>query len=348
MRPLFSRMRVCCWVAFLAPSLRGAETPADFRRLVPVALCPAAVQAARTNRISFEGIDPPRETNTLTPGDSTTASITLFEKGGKQTQWLLHVVAAELTPADRARTNKPPLVRYAGVGDKIEFARSETPVTLRLLGPFAAGTGKALKAQDKKVRITLNEGFLGIGLDQAAAANHRIIQKQLHGGFRVRARPFTEAEIAAAKSVTNLQVSLREQRALVGADLALDSYADLVRETPGIDALFYKVVKLPSVWSLVRHVGMTVSLDVRRKFMAPVDPSVWNLAPQTPCYTYPLTLRVNEQPAMTVTFVVAPPRPPLLECAGLVAFLAEKPNDKETYMLLQVISARHCDVLPSL
>ena len=165
--------------------------PPDLRKLAPVVLCPAAVEAARTNGIPTEGFDPPRETRSLNPGDSLTASITLFEKGGKKTQWILHVVTAEPTAEEKVRTNKPPLIRYVGAGDRVEFGRAQVPANLRLLGPFAAGTGKPPKAQDQKVRLTLNEGFLGIGLDEAAAARHRILQNHLHGGFPVRPRPFT-------------------------------------------------------------------------------------------------------------------------------------------------------------
>jgi hypothetical protein len=63
--------------------------------------------------------------------------------------------------------------------------------------------------------------------------------------------------------------------------------------------------------------------------------------PQTPCYTFPLALRVNRQPALTTTLVVAPARPPLLECVGIVGLLAEKPTDKNTYLLLRIISTPH-------
>jgi hypothetical protein len=333
---------VGCWIALLAVPLRGEDMRPDFARLVPVALCPAAMQAARTNNIPIAGIDSPRDTNRLSPGDSITGSITLFEKGGRKTQWLLHVVAVEPTAAEKARTNRPPRIAYLGANDKVEFTYSQAPVNLRLLGPFTAGAGKAAKAQDQKVHLTLNEGFLGIGLDQAAAANHRILKNHLRGGFGAFARPMTEAEIVKGrKAMTDLQMSVAEGRALIGSDLALNSYADLVMETPGIDALFYKVVDLPSAWSLVRNVGIHVNLIIARKDMEPVEPATWNLAPQTPCYTYPIALKINDQPGMMVTFVVAPPHPPLLECGGIVAFLAEKPNDKETYMLLQIISARN-------
>jgi len=138
-----------------------------------------------------------------------------------------------------------------------------------------------------------------------------------------------------------LRLSAEEQRAIAGSQLALMSYFELVRETPGLDDLFYKVVKLPSVWSLVRHLGVSASLGLEKEYVAPTQGSNWNLMPPTPCYTFPMALRINEQLALTATFVVAPPHPPLLECGGIVGLLAEKPNDKKTYLILRIISARH-------
>ncbi len=141
--------------------------------------------------------------------------------------------------------------------------------------------------------------------------------------------------------MSGLKLTLNEQRAIIGSGLALNSYVEFIQETPGLDDLFYKVVKPPSIWSVVTHLGVQVSLDFVRECVAPLEPTKWKLPPGTRCYTYPLALRVNKQPALTTTLIVSPPRPPLLGCAGIVGFLAENPKDKETFLLLQIISARH-------
>jgi len=330
------------FVASFTVQLWGEEIWPDFGKLAPVALCAAAVEAARTNNIPIEGIDPPGEAGSLHPGDSVTALITLFEKRGQKSQWLLYVEAVEPTAEEKARKPKKPPVCYVGAGDKVEFAGARAPVSLRLLGPFVDATNKAPKVENQKARITLEKGFLGIGLDEAAAAFSRMRQNKLKGSYDSRPRPFTEAETAEGKkTIAALQLSLEEQRAIAGSQLALFSYFHLVQETPGLDGLFYKVVKLPSVWSVVRHFGVSASLELKTEYVAPTEASNWNLMPQTPCYTFPLALRVNEHPALIATLVVAPPRPPLLECGGIVGLLAEKPGDKQTYLILRIISARH-------
>ena len=332
------------YVASLALHLRGGEMQPDFTKLVPVPPFPAAVETARSNHISIEGFDSLGEADRLKPGDSITALITLFEKGGKKSQWFLCIDAAEPTAEEKARTNKPPVVMYVGVGDKVEFSRTVSPMNLRLLGPFVERTSKTKppKVKDERARVNVNEGFLGIGLDQAAAATYRMQQSKTKGGFWARPRPFTEAEVEQGrKALTNSQLTLKEQRALVGANMALDSFTRLVQETPGLDGLLFRVVKPPSIWSVVWNLGVKITLNLERKFVAPTEPTKWNLTPHTPCYTYPLTLRVNGKPALTSTLVAIPPQPPFLGCAGIVGMLAENPNEKETYLLLRIISARH-------
>jgi hypothetical protein len=335
-------VQVPCFLS-LAAGLQGQEMRPDFAKLAPVPLCDSAVEFARTNDIPLEGIDALGPEGHLNPGDSITALITLFEKGGHKAQWLLCTKAAEPTPAEKARAPKPPMVYYVGAGDRVEFTRAHAPVTMRLLGPFVEPIGKAknVKSEEERARISVNQGFLGIGLEQAAAATHRIMKDHLHGGFSFRKRPFTDAEAAEGrKSMAGLQLSLQEQRGIVGANLALESYTRIVQETPKLDDLLYKVVKPPSFWSVVSHFGVNISLELENEYVAPTSPKVWSLSPDTRCYTYPLALRVNGQPALTTTLVVTQPRPPLLACAGVVGLLAENPKDKETYLTLRVISAR--------
>jgi hypothetical protein len=59
-----------------------------------------------------------------------------------------------------------------------------------------------------------------------------------------------------------------------------------------------------------------------------------------------MVLRLNQHPALNLTLVVTPPHPPLRTCAGVVGLLAEKPDDKDTYLTLRIISARRRGVAP--
>jgi hypothetical protein len=325
-------------------SLVGAEVRPDLTKLTPITPLPALVEAAHTRKIPIEGIDPQGAADTLNPGDSATTLFTLFEKGGRKTQWVL-LVEADAPKADqKPRPPSAPVIVYAGAGDKLEFTHQIAPATLRLVGPFVEvqGKTKSAKVEDKTEHITLDKGFLAIGHDEAAAAIYRIMKNDLHGNFQTRGRPFTDAEVAQGrKQMVDLQLTARDERALVGSSMALESYFDLVGETPGLDDVGLKVVKLPSVWSFVSHFGVRVNVDLVRKDVAPMDAGKWTLPTNTPCYDLPLVFRMNDQPAVIVSLLAVPARPPMLSCGGIICLLAEKPGDKDTYLILQIISA-HC------
>ena len=336
------RRRAAAGLALAALTLRAGEMAPDFAKLTPVAACPVLADAARAANLQLVGIDPPGEAGSLNPGDSVTALVTLFEKGRRPAQWLLEVEAVTPDAADQARNPRAPWVWYTSAGDKLEFASAHAPVSLRLLGPYAEAAGKAPKAKERNARFTLDKGFLGLGLDEAAAAIYRMHQAKLTNQFLASPEPFTEAQIAEGKkAATALHLTTAEQRSLAGLGPALLSYFELVQHTPGLDRLFYKVVDLPSVWSVVRHVGVKANLDVEPEHFAPIDTAAWGLPTHPPGYGFPMAFRLNGQPALTVTLVVAPPRPPLLACGGIIGLLAEKPSEKETYLTLRILSARH-------
>ena len=336
------RLMAAGCLALAALTLRAGDMAPDFAKLAPVAACPVLADAARAANLPLTGIDPPGEAGSLNPGDSVTALVTLFEKGRRPAQWLLEVEAVTPDAADRARKPRAPWVWYTSAGDKLEFASAHAPVSLRLLGPFAEAAAKAPKVKERNARFTLDKGFLGLGLDEAAAAIYRMNQAKLTNQFSARPEPFTEAQIAEGKkAAAALHLTAAEQRSLAGLGPALLSYFELVQHTPGLDRLFYKVVDLPSVWSVVRHVGAKASIEVEPEHFSPINTAAWELPTHPPGYGFPLAVRLNGQPALTVTLVVAPPRPPLLACGGIIGLLAEKPSEKETYLILRILSARH-------
>jgi hypothetical protein len=53
----------------------------------------------------------------------------------------------------------------------------------------------------------------------------------------------------------------------------------------------------------------------------------------------PTTLSIHDHEALALTMIVAPPRPPLLACGGIIGLLAENPEDAENYMTIRIISA---------
>jgi hypothetical protein len=242
------------------------------------------------------------------------------------------------------------MVLYDSLGSKMEFASRPEPVTLRTLGPFAASasTGKPPKAKDEFASFDLDEGFLSLGLDQAAAASMRIHQieeakdhSKLGVAFNVGSLQPGAAEIERYRKWNEvLKLTPAEERAFCGCCPALVSYFNVVSQTRGLNDILFEIVKRPSLWSLMKSgAGMSVKFRFEKEHLGPTDARNWGLPFETKVYRSPLVLELNEQPALNLTLIVTSPRPPLLACAGIAGVLAEKPGDKETYLLLRVVGA---------
>ncbi len=292
-------------------------------KMEPTPPCPVLLEAAATNHIAMNQVDPSSETNTLRAGDSATFLGTLVLKTNR-TQWLVCVEAASLTPKEELAVKPEPYV-VKMFGTSMSFESKPVPAKLLMLGPFAvAETSKQLKSQKRNASCWLDESFLGVGLDQAGAVIVREMKAKIENGSNTN----------AAANLTDA-----EKRALAGAIPALTSYLQIVQHTEGLNDLLLKLIKAPSVWSIVRHGGVNASLSFGKEAY-PANPADWNLPPSVPVYYLPADLKVNGQLALKVTFVVTTPHPPLLICGGVIGVLAEKPGDNETYMTLRVISAR--------
>lgn len=290
-------------------------------KLKPIPVCAALAAAARTNHIPIGHIDSPSGTNTLHPGDSATVLVTFFQKGN-QTQWLLYIEAT--TPDPKAKTEKPTTLRLSlNSGGPMTFKSEPAPAQLRLLGPFAVtNASRTVKPHEEDARISLDRDFLGLGLDQAAALALRWNQMTNSGSAPSAFKP-----------------SPAELRAFYGQFPALFSYVHVVMQTEGLNGLFFKLVQLPSVWSMIRHLGMSLNILADGQ-PARANPEDWNLPASADVYHYPWLLELNGKPAVKVTLVVTSPHPPLLICSGVVGILAEKVGDDQTYMTLRVVNAQ--------
>ena len=330
-------------VLLFANPLWGAEVAPDLQaRLARVPLCDALSAWARTNRIPVESIDPLVESDTIKPGDSVTALVTLYEKGPRQTQWLLFLESVKPDPKELEENTSKTMVIYNSFGNKFEFRSAPAFVTVRILGPFNAAEGKPAKAQDRKAHFVLNQGYLGLGLDQAVAAMLRMKQSKTFGPMASGTAPFSEEQIAKGRKLaTALMITPAEERALGGSFPALLSYFGTVQETPGLQDILMKILDRPSIWSILLHGGVnSVDFSWQLDHLGPAQASSWDLPAPLSAYYLPMVLNLNKHPSLRLTLVVAPPRPPLLACGGIVGVLAEKPSDKDTYLTLRVVSAR--------
>lgn len=321
---------------------RGAENAVEvIEKLRPVAPCGAAVAAAEARKIPLNKVDAAADGESLNPGDSITGLITLWEKGKGRKQWVVYSEIVKPDPKDNGAKPAKPMVFYTTLGNKLEFKSSPVTVNVRTIGPFVDGGNKQPKVEEESARFPLDKGYLSLGLDRAVAAALKFKENKEHTSFSFGPKPFSDAEIAKGKKLAaEAQITSDDERALCGSCPALLSYFDFAQNTPGLQDVCLKVIDLPSVWSMIRHVGVTANLTFQTEKFRPADPFAWESAAKAPVYYFPMLLELNSQPALRLTLIVTSPKSPLLECGGIVGMLAEKPGEKETYLTFRVISAR--------
>jgi hypothetical protein len=315
-------------------------TPGFVSRLAAVTPLPALTEAARANRIPLDQIDPSIETNLVLPGDSFTAVVTLYAKRPEM-QWLLYLQAVEPTPKEQAENSPRTMVIYNTLGHKLEFPSAPAFVALRTVGPFVEGeTGK--KPKDVTTRFVLDQGFLGLGLEQAAAAILRMGKSGVKGPFMSGTEPFGDEVMGKCRQADQTwHITPAEERAVAGTMPALLSYFKTAQEAPELMNIMVKALDRPSVWSLLWHVGISSTefrWDPQR--IVPAEASAWRVSGNPAAYYCPMTLSLNHHPSLDLTMVVTAPHPPLLSCGGVLGVLAEKPGDKQIYLTLRIVSAR--------
>jgi len=301
--------------------------------------CAALAGVARSQGIPLDGVDQSSAGVVVNPGDSVTALVTLVEKSHR-TEWLLYVNADGQGPS---ATNKPSkMVMHSTTGRKFEFESTRVPVSVRTLGPYDASNQKRkLKAADKTARVSLQQGYLALGLDNAAKAAMRLRESNTKGGLAYGPRPFGEKALARGRELTNIiHLTVEEERALGGAGPALESYFTIVQQTEGLSDILFKLIDLPSMWSIARNKGVTANFQfghkkIRERQVEAGSPAV---------YEIPLALELNGQDALHITLVATRPQPPLLACAGIMGLVATRPGAKDTWLAVQLLSAKRSPV----
>jgi hypothetical protein len=343
MRPVKMSVLMLLMLAALLPA--AAQDTNLLSRLEPVPPLPEVGAIAKTDNIPLEGMLCPPNTDTLAPGDSVTALITLHQRKNRRTQWLVYF---QVVSNAVAKPEKPATL-YTSTGNKFVFTGSPVTFRIRTVGPYvnaASIWGEPVPKDNSVPTVTVNKGYLSLGLEKGTAIFYRWKQaekaKRKIFHFSFGNRPYPESEIAKAKkAVAEFDVTTNEERDVAGGYLALMSYFSAVSETPNLESIMMKVTSFPSVWSIVKHGGIHPWMGFDYDSIAPIDlPDSWRLPTRAPVYTLPLAITLNGQPALTATFLVTDSRPPLMACSGIVGFLAQDPDDDESYMTLRIISAR--------
>lgn len=118
-------------------------------------------------------------------------------------------------------------------------------------------------------------------------------------------------------------------RRVLMAWAACDEFLSVVRRSDSLRPILEKAVAV-SLWSVFRRFSAKVSVSRRTR----------DAVRHGDGYRFPLTIRVNDEPALDCSIVVAEPRSPLNVGAGVVSIVGIRPGEREPTVTLQLLAAR--------
>jgi hypothetical protein len=261
-------------------------------------------------------------------GDAVTFLVSLSDERSER-QWLVDLEVADLNESER--TTKPPpdySVTPSAGGPEIRFSNAHRlALEIRTTGPFTADLSDPTPPT-ARARTLLSPDLLGLGLDQSC----RLI-----------------AEITARNGPNpNLKPALspEENRTMAGMLPALAAFFDTTQRTPGVREILWDILVKPSLWSIVRRKGrVDTGLDIS-DIPARLDPAPWRTITATEVYRMPLTVKLNDRPALVSALIVTAPRPPLLTCAGIIGIEAEPPDRPGKHLSIRIVASRRTEAVP--
>jgi hypothetical protein len=118
--------------------------------------------------------------------------------------------------------------------------------------------------------------------------------------------------------------------------MTLNALFQLVQGNEALSPILWETVDVPSVFSMLAHFGVTVSVG------AEVDRAVFG-APAVlgsgPTCAVPVTVLANGNPALLCTLFATDPQPPFRLSAGIVAIEAAHPTDATRRFSMRLLAA---------
>jgi hypothetical protein len=124
---------------------------------------------------------------------------------------------------------------------------------------------------------------------------------------------------------------------LARATVAAVALLQVVQEDGVLAPLLWEVVERPSLWSVVTSLGVRALLRPR---FHDAEPTPSPVAAAGSAWRVPMTLLVNDDPALLTELYVVPSAPPFALCGGIVAAMARHPTDPSLELSLVLLAAR--------
>lgn len=117
------------------------------------------------------------------------------------------------------------------------------------------------------------------------------------------------------------------------------SFFAILRHNPVTQSILREVIALPSLWSIVVHFGVRAGFGIDFAGVVPVPaeraPHATGLV-----WSVPMTIELNDQPALLARLLAAPPHGPAAAAAGVYGFVGRHPTDERRRVHVQLLASR--------
>lgn len=195
---------------------------------------------------------------------------------------------------------------------------------------------EALDAQGRRLESAESgviESTLRRGLVPACVAGHGL-------------RDVMKGRVALGNAAPMIELSGADYDKMIVAATGVEScrrFFQLFQKNPVTRRILFEVVALPSIWSMLRRLGVRAEFSI--DFFAAQRVAAGRFA-ATPrqLWSVPMKILLNDEPALLVQLIVGPSEAPDGTAAGVFGLVGRHPTDPKRQVFVQLLASRRGEV----
>lgn len=310
-----------------------------------VEILPYAVTAsyAAQHGIALEGIPPPDASATPQSGDSVIYLLEL-QRGTAWRQWLVRLTADRPDPGQGDPASLPADTIYTSTGQALVYTHTPVALAVEFIGPFTNESNGAAKVATRRGRAVVSAESLELGLVRYCESSLPIADRLKAAGiaepvyYGTGDKPKPDTIEAGQKAAAAFGLTPDEERLAFSVYFALRSFYQAASGITACREVLEEVIAKPSLWSVATNLGLNTSFNYGWHHVQSIPRDAVPLP--SAAYLLPVTVGINTRFALKAAIIVTDTAPPLRTSAGIVAILAEHPEDPSRRVYLRLMSAQ--------
>lgn len=255
-------------------------------------------------------------------------------------QWLVRLKWA----ASDAKARLPDDVIHTSTGHEFRYTHPPATLEVEFIGPFRSVAAARAPVRERHGRAVVSAESLQLGMVRYSESSVDIAarlktagieQPMFFGGGRP---PTAEVLAAGQKAAAAFGLTVNEERLAFSVYFALRAFYAAATEIPACREVIEQVIEKPSLWSVAGNLGVHTNFEYGWQKVQVLPRGTFAL--DAPVYLLPVRLSLNNRPALQADLAVTTTRPPLRNCAGIVALALQHPTDRNRRAFLRVLGAQ--------